>query len=354
MAPMIGLAIDSAQAILSFLLLSSAELLWYRQAMLDVHRLRIFRAVVASGSIQDAAANLGYTPSAVSQHVAALQRETGLALVARVGRGIQPTAAGRALATQADGVLARLGEAEAVVADLRAGRAGTLSVGYFGTAGWAWLPAVVGSLHERYPDLRLRLRLREDLPTDPDDRPDVHIVVAPAGFEPPTGVRAHHLLDDPYLAVVPVGHPFAAAGTIELAELAAEWWIDNDVNHGRCRQIMIEACQAAGFEPPFQIEANDYRTAIALVGAGLGITVVPALGLGDVPATAALVGLTSPAPERSIYALVPPGIEELPPVRTLLETLRLLAGSDATPRASRESRKATSARPPKATSGPPK
>jgi hypothetical protein len=57
---------------------------------------------------------------------------------------------------------------------------------------------------------------------------------------------------------------------------------------------------------------------------------------------------------RSIYALVPPGIEELPPVRTLLETLRLLAGSDDTPRANRESKMAASARPPKATSGPPK
>ncbi|WP_157602895.1 helix-turn-helix domain-containing protein, partial [Promicromonospora kroppenstedtii] len=66
--------------------------------MLDVHRLRVFRSVVASGSIGAAAANLGYTPSAVSQHVSALQRETGLKLLARHGRGIRPTAAGRALA----------------------------------------------------------------------------------------------------------------------------------------------------------------------------------------------------------------------------------------------------------------
>ena len=58
--------------------------------MLDVHRLRVFRSVVASGSIQAAATNLGYTPSAVSQHVTALQRETGLALISRVGRGIEP------------------------------------------------------------------------------------------------------------------------------------------------------------------------------------------------------------------------------------------------------------------------
>jgi DNA-binding transcriptional LysR family regulator len=67
--------------------------------MLDVHRLRVFRAVVASGSVNAAATNLGYTASAVSQHVAALQRETGLALLARSGRGVEPTAVGLALAS---------------------------------------------------------------------------------------------------------------------------------------------------------------------------------------------------------------------------------------------------------------
>ena len=81
-------------------------------------RLRVLRAVVAAGSIVGAASSLGYTPSAISQHLAALQRETGLTLLERVGRGVRPTAAGRTLADQADRVLERLGEAEAVVADL--------------------------------------------------------------------------------------------------------------------------------------------------------------------------------------------------------------------------------------------
>src|SRR5690606_32700382 len=103
----------------------------YGQGMLDVHRLRVFRSVVATGSVNAAAANPGFTPSAVSQHLAALQRETGLTLVARVGRGIQPTAAGLALADRIDELLDRLGGVESLVADLRAGRHGSLSIAYF-------------------------------------------------------------------------------------------------------------------------------------------------------------------------------------------------------------------------------
>ncbi len=84
-----------------------------------------------------AAANLGYSPSAVSQHVTALQRETGLPLLEKAGRGLRPTAAGLALAAEADEILARLGAAEALVADLRAGRTGSLSIAYFPSAGTA-------------------------------------------------------------------------------------------------------------------------------------------------------------------------------------------------------------------------
>src|SRR5690606_6891288 len=130
--------------------------------MLDVHRLHVFRAVIANGSIQAAAANLGYTPSAVSQHVAALQRETGLMLVSRVGRGIEPTRAGLALAERIDGLLDQLGDLESLVADLRAGRTGSLSIAYFASVGSAWMPQVVRRLSRDFPDIRLNLRLRDD------------------------------------------------------------------------------------------------------------------------------------------------------------------------------------------------
>jgi DNA-binding transcriptional LysR family regulator len=177
--------------------------------MLDVHRLRVFRSVVASGSIQAAATNLGYTASAVSQHVSALQRETGLTLVTRIGRGIEPTPAGLALADEIDGVLSRLGDVESFVDDLRAGRTGTLSMAYFASVGAAWMPTVVRRLVTDFPTLRLQLTLRDDLPSGPAERPDLQVVVEQERFRPGTGSRAHHLLDDPYLVVLPRHQPLA-------------------------------------------------------------------------------------------------------------------------------------------------
>jgi DNA-binding transcriptional LysR family regulator len=290
--------------------------------MLDVHRLRVFRSVVASGSIHAAAANLGYTASAVSQHVTALQRETGLALIARTGRGIAPTAAGRALANEIDGVLSRLGDVQSFVDDLRAGRTGSLTIGYFSSVGSAWMPEVARALLCDFPGIRLDLSLRDDIPVNPAERPDIQIVVADIGFGPAAGEEAHHLLDDPYVAVVPAGHPLAALESVELAQLAGERWVDNDVARGWCRRVLIEACRAAGFSPPFQVETHDFTTAIAFVDAGIGLTVVPRLGARNLPAGTVAIAITNPTPQRSIYAVVQPSVVDTPPARAALTALR--------------------------------
>jgi DNA-binding transcriptional LysR family regulator len=296
--------------------------------MLDVHRLRVFRSVVASGSIQAAANNLGYTPSAVSQHVTALQRETGLALISRAGRGLEPTAAGRALALEIDGVLSRLGEVESVVGDLRAGRTGSLSIAYFASVGSAWMPAVVSTMMAEFPSVRLDLALREDVPTDPAERPDLQIAVEQGAIRRP-GLQARHLLDDPYVAVLPAGHPLAERHDIDLVDLATERWVDNDFARGWCRRNLIEACHAAGFSPPFHVEAHDYPTAMAFVAAGIGVTVLPTLGARQLPAGVVAVSVTSPTPVRSIYALVREGVADTPAVRTVLRVLTQLGASAA-------------------------
>ncbi len=296
--------------------------------MLDVHRLRVFRSVVASGSIQAAANNLGYTPSAVSQHVTALQRETGLALISRVGRGIEPTAAGRALALEIDGVLSRLGEVESVVGDLRAGRTGSLSIAYFASVGSAWMPTVVATMMAEFPSVRLDLALREDVPTDPGERPDLQIAVEQGAIHRP-GLVAQHLLDDPYVAVLPSGHPLAERDEIDLVELAGERWVDNDFARGWCRRNLIEACHAAGFSPPFHVEAHDYPTATAFVAAGIGVTVLPTLGARQLPPGVVAVPVTSPTPVRSIYALVREGVADTPAVRTVLRVLSRLGAQAA-------------------------
>lgn len=290
--------------------------------MLDVHRLRVFRSVVASGSIQAAAVSLGYTASAVSQHVSALQRETGLALITRIGRGIEPTAAGLALADEIDGVLSRLGDVESFVDDLRAGRTGTLSIAYFASVGSAWMPAVVRALLRDFPGIRLNLSLRDDLPTNPAERADIQIVVEQERFAGLTGLRTHHLLDDPYVAVLPKDHPLAGDGSVELTQLAGERWVDNDIARGWCRRNLLQACRAAGFNPQFHVEAHDYATAIAFVDAGIGLTVLPRLAARSLPAGLVAVPVTGPSPQRSIYALVQTAIENTGPARA---AVRLLA-----------------------------
>lgn len=290
--------------------------------MLDVHRLRVFRSVVVSGSVQAAAANLGYTPSAISQHLAALQRETGLTLLERFGRGVRPTAAGIALAIEAEDVLARLGHAEGLVADLRAGRIGSLSIAYFASVGAAWLPRLVHRVSQEFPGIRLDLRLSEDAPDNPDERADIHLVVHKGDLDPGIGFTAHHLLDDPYVAVLPERHPLAAETEIELPELAGEQWIDNDFAHGWCRRVLLDACAASGFDPLFHIETHDYRTALAFVAAGVGITVVPALGATDLPEDVVAVSLVRPTPIRSIHAIVRQSVEQTPPVTLAVDLLR--------------------------------
>src|SRR3954463_4855984 len=108
--------------------------------MLDVRRMQVLRAVVTSGSITAAATNLGYTPSAISQQVGALEKQAGMAPLEGVGRGVRPTEAGRLLTEHAAGITDRLVEAESALADLRAGRTGRLRVRYFATAGGAARP----------------------------------------------------------------------------------------------------------------------------------------------------------------------------------------------------------------------
>ena len=102
--------------------------------------MQVLRAVVTSGSVTAAAAQLGYTPSAVSRQVAVLEKEAGIALLERVGRGVRPTAAGRLLTGHAAVIGRQVAEAETALADLRAGRTDRLSMRYFASVGPTWWP----------------------------------------------------------------------------------------------------------------------------------------------------------------------------------------------------------------------
>ncbi|HEY4023518.1 MAG TPA: LysR substrate-binding domain-containing protein [Pseudonocardiaceae bacterium] len=298
--------------------------------MLDVRKLRVLSSVVNSGSISAAAANLGYTPSAVSQQVAALEREAGTALLEKAGRGVRPTAAGNLLAEHATDIMARLAEAETALADLRAGRTGRLRVHYFATAGAALVPPAVAEFRARRPGVKLELRLQE--PAYSADsalagEADVQLIVLPHSMSPQAiaGTELVHLLDDPYRLVLPRGHRLADKPDIELAELADDPWIDNEWPPGTCRKIMLDAFAAAGFTPKFVVESDDYPTAQGFVAAGLGVTMVPALGLGSVHSGVTVRRIRRPEPVRCIYAAVPVNNVGNPLVKDMVAALVMAA-----------------------------
>lgn len=129
--------------------------------MLDARRLQVLKAVVDSGSITAAAAALGYTPSAVSQSVRALEREARAALFEKAGRGIRPTQAGLLLAEHAEAVAERLRAAEEALEAFHAGRAGRLRLAAFTTAGGALVPHALARFKETHPGVDLDLSMAE-------------------------------------------------------------------------------------------------------------------------------------------------------------------------------------------------
>src|ERR687892_205144 len=190
--------------------------------MLDARRMRVLREVAARGSFSAAAEALSFTQSAVSQHVAALEREAGTQLVERRRSGVRLTEAGRVLVGHADAILALL-EAEPDEAGERL-RAGDMDL------------ALVYD-HESTPGL-----------------------LAP-------GLELCHLLDDRYDAILPADHELAGRARLSLADLAGEQWVASTSLCG-CRQITETMCREAGFEPRVAFEADDTMAAQALVAAG--------------------------------------------------------------------------------------
>ncbi|EST34098.1 hypothetical protein N566_18860 [Streptomycetaceae bacterium MP113-05] len=289
--------------------------------------MQMLRAVVGSGSVTAAAANLGYTPSAVSQQVGVLEKEAGLPLLERVGRGVRPTPAGRLLAGYAAEIGMRMAEAERALAGLRARHSGRVRVRYFATAGAELVAPALAAFRQTHPDVEVELTLggEDDPLTDvEDDRADLALVVRPR--KPSSElVRLVHLVDDPFRAVLPRGHRLASQRVIDLADLAGDPWISSEWPVGPCLGTVLDACGAAGFSPDVATECEDCATALGFVAAGLGISVIPRLGLGGRHAGVAVRRLRRPEPARAVYAAVRYGASAPRALQGLLDCLRTAA-----------------------------
>lgn len=296
-------------------------------SVLNLPRLTTLRAVIAAGSVHAAATNLGYTPSAISQQLHTLQRQTGLHLVERAGRGIRPTTVGRVFATEAGALLEQAARLEGLVADLRAGRTGSLLLRHAFAVGVAWIPAIVTTLTREFPDLRLDLRLTE-LSRTGGDEPDVAVDLQRPGAGGLEGYETEHLLTDPYLVVLPSGHALAGREEVALADLVEQPWIDNEVADAPARQILLDACTANGFTPSFRLETQDYGVAVAFVEAGAGITVMPQLSLSTVRTRfpgIAVARLVDPEPTCAVVVRSRSALARNPALQRMLELLRASA-----------------------------
>ncbi|SDF68037.1 DNA-binding transcriptional regulator, LysR family [Lentzea fradiae] len=294
-----------------------------------MRRMQVLRAVVTTGSITAAATNLGYTPSAVSQQVAGLEKQAGMPLLERVGRGVRPTAAGRLLTEHAARLAEQLAEAESALTALRNGCAGTLRVRYFATAGAALVPPAVATFRAERTGVELDLKLTE--PNDPFEelaagRADVAITVLEPDAPAPQGVVARHLLADPFYAVLPRGHALARKRVIDLGELADEPWVNADCGAtGLCGNLVPNACAGAGFSPKVAVESDDYATAQGFVAAGLGVAVIPRLGLGYAHPGVVLRKVRNPEPVRHIHVVYREDMAWNPAVLSLAEALEKAA-----------------------------
>jgi DNA-binding transcriptional LysR family regulator len=306
--------------------LSNTVVMLYGLTMIDVQRLRVFRAVVASGSVQAAADHLGYTPSAVSQQISALQRETGLVLFEKAGRGISPTATAKVLAAESEDLMESLNRLGGVVDHLREGRSGSLTIGAFSSAAQFWLPQVAKGLRREFPDLVLDLSLNElgPEPANPARR-DLDITTEDAdmdGIERP-GHSRHVLTEESYVVVAPLGHELLTEwdAQVPMGALAGQALIDNDYHGNSCTRIIRNACRAAGFSPRYVARSEDHHTALAFVAAGVGATIIPGLAFPESMPGVESRELVNPSPRRRIVVHVRDGAADAPPVVRALELL---------------------------------
>ena len=297
--------------------------------MLDVRRMKVLREVAAHGSFSAAADALSFTQSAVSQQVAALEREAGAKLLERGSRGVRLTDAGRALVSHADVILARIEDAEEELAALAGLRGGRLRIASFQSAGATLVPHAVKAFHDRHP--KVELSMVEAEPDEAQQRlrsGDIDLALV-YDFEPlpdtlGDDLELTPLIDDCYDAVLAVDHPLAARKRIRLSDLAAEPWIASSPQCG-CRSITDRACHDAGFDLSVAFEADETMAAQALVAAGVGVTIFPRLALSPLHPGVVARSLGPTAPVRRIWAARPAEGYRSPASEAMLQILQDVA-----------------------------
>jgi DNA-binding transcriptional LysR family regulator len=271
---------------------------------MDPRRLLTFREVAHQGSFSRAGEALALTQPAVSQQVAALERQLGVKLLERGPGGPTPTAAGALLLAHADAVADRLSQAGEQISELAEAERETLRVGAFPSALASIIPDAIVRLRAQQPDVQVEAveASGDELGRMVADG-TLHAAVCfqDAGQPPrrPEGTERHELGSEPMLAVTATDHALAGRGGVAVRELAGDTWTAPSRDG-----IVYRTCVEAGFEPRIAFVTRDVLAARGLVASGLAVTLMPQLLASGLPGIA-MVPLEGPQPSRSLYALTP-------------------------------------------------
>jgi DNA-binding transcriptional LysR family regulator len=295
--------------------------------MLDVRRMRVLREVAVRGSFSAAAEALSFTQSAVSQQIAALEREAGTTLVQRSARGVRLTEAGEAVVRHAEAIMARLAEAEAELEAIAGLRGGRLRMASFESAGSTLMPLAIAAFRGMHPAVELSLSLSEPedcVPLLRSGELDLAIVFESAVAVPEDGIERVHLLEDPMYLALPSDHPLAHRRRLRLEDLAGEAWIAGSADC-ECNRLVNRACAMAGYQPRIAFETDDYAAMQGFVAAGVGVSLIAELGLRTVRDDIVVRDLGRDTPVRQIYAATLADGYRAPATQAMLEILQDVA-----------------------------
>src|SRR4051794_29244125 len=293
--------------------------------MLDVRRLRVLREVAARGSFSAAADALHFTQSAVSQQIAALEREAGMPLVERNARGVRLTHAGEVLVRHADVILARLADAETELEAIAGLRGGRVRLASFPSAGATIAPAAIARYRERHPSVDISLVLAE--PSEGVEKlrsgdVDVALLIHTEWEDvADDGLERVPLLDDPMYVCLPRAHPRASKSRLRLEDLLEESWLLGTTGTCPDASIFLRACERAGFEPRIAFNSDDYFAIQGFVAAGMGVALIPDLALITVREDVVIREIAPRPAGRQIVAATLAGAYRSPQVAAMTEIL---------------------------------
>lgn len=294
--------------------------------MIDLGALTSLRAVATHGSVVAAADVLGFTPSAVSQQVKRLEKQAGVPLLERVGRGVMLTRHGRHLVDAGSRLLTDLEEIEAGLHRQADAVAGHLRLVAFSTAMRGLVAPAVADLLAAHHDLSIGLSEREPWETiELVASGQCEIGLVHSWGDVPLRIPDHltrvGIATDEAEVIVHRTHRLAGRSQVTPHDLVDESWIATPEGT-ICRQWLSRMHDGTGRAPVIAHQALEFDSHLALVGAGLGIALVPRLGRQPLGDDLVAVRVRSPTPTRDILALHRSSMTESPAITAVVARLR--------------------------------